>query len=77
MQVMVLCPGCKVKGRETPVQVTMLGPDNLYEDGFCVVCQKPFSGRVFPDVEEPGIPVLKSEPRAATQRVGSADMTGV
>ena len=74
MQVMVLCPGCKMKGRETPVQVNMQGADNLYDDGFCIICQKPFSGRVFPDVEEPGIPVLKSELTQKQQRVSHLDI---
>lgn len=74
MQVMVLCPSCKMKGRETPVQVDMRGPENLYDDGFCIICQQPFSGRVFPDLEEPGIPVLKSESMREEQRVFHRDI---
>jgi hypothetical protein len=76
MEVRVLCPGCKESGKDTPVEVTAVAPDYLYEHGWCVLCQEELSGRALPEEPEPDVPgVVRSEPtKKAKTRVFHRDI---
>lgn len=71
MQQIVLCPFCKEKGKQTTVQVTMLGRQNLFDDGDCIMCQKRFAGRVLLGEMEEGTSIPKIELQKKTVRIGS------
>jgi hypothetical protein len=71
MQQIVLCPFCKKTGKQTAVQVAMLGPENRFDDGECPVCQKKFAGRILVGETEEGTSVPKIEVQKKTVRTGS------